>query len=195
MRTGFVGIALPGKPDYHGDMDGFTPESADSLIASAVAVLGIDRDAVVLQHHRDNIASLIRTMLAHGRERHDPVRTMTACMGDRWTPLLMNLLCGGPLRFGELRRLASLVSVEGEISQHVLTLKLRSLERDGLVSRTVVREVLLRSEYALTELGCHAHEQYRSMMRWAEHATPRIRAAREAYDRRHGTATDDDGGE
>jgi DNA-binding HxlR family transcriptional regulator len=163
------------------------------LIAVAFAALGTHHEDAELQRHRDNLSALIATMLAHGRDRHDPVRTMTACMGDRWTPLLMNLLSGGPMRFGELRRLASLISVEGEISQHVLTMKLRNLERDGLVLRTVVKEVLLRSDYALTELGHHAYKQYLLMMRWAEDATPRIRAARQAYDRLHGAPADDDG--
>jgi DNA-binding HxlR family transcriptional regulator len=164
---------------------------AEQLIAEAAAVLAADRHGEALQLHLGNAEQLIRAMLTHGRERQDPVRTLTACMGDRWTPLIMNLLNGGVLRFGELRRLVRIISVEGDISQHVLTLKLRLLERDGLVSRTVSgSETLTRTEYSLTPLGHGAYEQYQSMMRWAEQATPLIRAARQSYEAAHGRAED-----
>jgi DNA-binding HxlR family transcriptional regulator len=160
--------------------------SAEQLIAEATAVLSAEHEGQVLQRHLDNVSALIRAMLAHGRERSDPVRTMTAGMGDRWTPLIMNLLNGGPLRFGELRRLVRIIAAEGDISQHVLTLKLRMLERDGLLLRTLMAGALPRTEYSLTPLGHGAYEQYQSMMHWAEQATPFIRAARQAYDHVHG---------
>lgn len=161
------------------------PDDTEGLIEAAVATVANDRNTADQQHHADNLTSLVSAMMAHGRLRQDPVRTLTACLGDRWTPLIMNLLIGGMLRFGELRRLICLVSVEGDISQRMLTLKLRLLERDGLVQRTVTKEATPRVEYRLTPLGLGAYRQYEAVMHWAEQATPAIRCARLAYDAQH----------
>ena len=167
------------------------PCSAPDLIARARAALSTDRDAASLQRHADNLGALVGAMLAHGRERHDPVRTLTACLGDRWTPLILNLLVGGSLRFGELRRLMCIISIEGDVSQRMLTVKLRLLERDGLVLRRQTAHVPPRVEYGMTPLGQGAYAQYLAVMHWAENATPVIRQAREAYDATHGPAPAD----
>ena len=97
----------------------------------------------------------------------------------------MHLLSGGMLRHTELRRLIRVVSAEHDISQRVLTLKLRVLERDGLVARSVTYDVPPRVEYRLTELGETAYGHFAALVRWAEQATPAIRAARLDHDRRH----------
>ena len=68
-------------------------------------------------------------------------------IGDKWTVLVVNLLGQGPKRFSEIKREV------GGISQRMLTLTLRALERDGLVTRTVHPTVPPSVEYALTELG------------------------------------------
>ncbi len=152
----------------------------------ALAALGPGRDAAARRRHADNLAGLLRAMAAHGRERDDPVRTVPALLGDRWSSLVMNLLAGGMLRHGELRRLIGAVSSEGGISQRMLTLKLRLLERDGLVARGITAETPPRVEYALTALGAEAHAHYLALLRWTEAATPAIRAARAAFDAGNG---------
>jgi DNA-binding HxlR family transcriptional regulator len=68
-------------------------------------------------------------------------------VGDKWSMLTINMLADGPKRFSELRR-----SIEG-ISQRMLTLTLRGLERDGLVTRTVTPSIPPRVDYELTEVG------------------------------------------
>lgn len=68
-------------------------------------------------------------------------------IGDKWTVLLVAMLKDGPMRFNEMKR-----GVNG-ISQRMLTLTLRGLERDGLVTRTVYPTVPPKVEYALTALG------------------------------------------
>jgi DNA-binding HxlR family transcriptional regulator len=68
-------------------------------------------------------------------------------VGDKWSVFIVGTLGGGPQRFSELRR-----GIEG-ISQRMLTLTLRGLERDGLVTRTVYPSVPPRVEYALSKLG------------------------------------------
>src|SRR5579872_7464803 len=85
---------------------------------------------------------------------HEPgecklVSETLARIGDKWTVLVVELLCAGrgPMRFNEIRRAI------GGISQRMLTLTLRSLERDGLVTRTVHPTIPPRVDYALTALG------------------------------------------
>ena len=76
-----------------------------------------------------------------------PVATTVQLIGNKWKLLILRNLLARPWRFNELRR-----DLDG-ISQKVLTESLRSLEEDGIVSRTVYAEVPPRVEYALTELG------------------------------------------
>ena len=76
-----------------------------------------------------------------------PVATTVQLIGNKWKLLILRNLLARPWRFNELRR-----NLEG-ISQKVLTESLRSLEEDGIVSRTVYAEVPPRVEYALTDLG------------------------------------------
>ena len=77
-----------------------------------------------------------------------PVATTVALIGSKWKLLIMRNLLSRPWRFNELKK-----DLEG-ISQKVLTDSLRSMEADGLLTRTVYPEVPPRVEYALTELGC-----------------------------------------
>src|SRR3954452_10601651 len=77
----------------------------------------------------------------------EKVSAVLARLGDKWSVLIVMLLQEGPRRFNEIRRL-----VDG-ISQRMLTLTLRGLERDGLVSRKVYPTVPPKVEYTLTDLG------------------------------------------
>jgi DNA-binding HxlR family transcriptional regulator len=75
------------------------------------------------------------------------VSDVLARIGDKWTIYVVRLLSDGPMRFNEIRRAV------GSISQRMLTLTLRGLERDGLVTRTVYPTIPPRVDYELTELG------------------------------------------
>ncbi|HEY7957447.1 MAG TPA: helix-turn-helix domain-containing protein [Polyangia bacterium] len=99
-------------------------------------------------------------------------------VGDKWSVYIVAMLSGGPLRFSELRR-----RIEG-ISQRMLTLTLRSLERDGLVTRTVHPTVPPSVEYALTRLGRTLIAPVMALVAWAEKNKTRIQQARNAFDRR-----------
>jgi DNA-binding HxlR family transcriptional regulator len=104
------------------------------------------------------------------------VREILDRVGDKWSVLVISLLGGGGQRFSELRR-----AIDG-ISQRMLTLTLRQLERDGLVSRTVYATVPPRVDYALTPLGESVLEPIMALTRWAaEHGTD-IARARVEYD-------------
>ena len=97
-------------------------------------------------------------------------------IGDKWTVLVVELLAGGPMRFNELRRTI------GDISQRMLTLTLRGLERDGLVTRTVFPTVPPRVDYELTKLGRTLREPLVAIADWARKHRPAMLEARKAFD-------------
>ena len=97
-------------------------------------------------------------------------------IGDEWTVLVVGELGGGAKRFNEIRR--SL----GSISQRMLTLTLRGLERDGLVTRTVFPTVPPRVDYELTKLGRSLLEPVNGLGLWARQNQPAIQQARERFD-------------
>lgn len=98
-------------------------------------------------------------------------------VADKWSLMVVVLLEHRTLRFTELRR-----DIDG-ISQRMLAVTLRRLERDGLVRRTVHPVVPPRVEYALTPLGRTLHEAVRALVVWTESNQDAIAAARTAYDR------------
>ncbi|MGP9019272.1 winged helix-turn-helix transcriptional regulator [Streptomyces sp. BR1] len=104
------------------------------------------------------------------------VRQILDRVADKWSLLVIALLDRRVLRFTELRR-----EIDG-ISQRMLTVTLRQLERDGLVSRTVHPVVPPRVEYALTPLGGTLHHTIRSLVTWTEEHQSEIAAARASYD-------------
>jgi len=106
-------------------------------------------------------------------------RTVTEILsrvGDKWSVQVVVQMGEGPKRFNELRR-----SVTG-ISQRMLTLTLRGLERDGLVTRTVYPTIPPRVDYQLTGLGCSLLKTVRGLGEWAIQNRDEILAARRRFD-------------
>ena len=106
-------------------------------------------------------------------------RTVTEILsrvGDKWSVQVVVQLGEGPRRFNELRR-----SVSG-ISQRMLTLTLRGLERDGLVTRTVYPTIPPRVDYQLTGLGCSLLKTVRGLGEWAIANRDEILEARQRFD-------------
>ena len=106
------------------------------------------------------------------------VRQILDRIADKWSLLVIALLDNRRLRFTELRR-----EIDG-VSQRMLTVTLRSLERDGMVKRTVYPVVPPRVEYELTSLGRTLHTTIQSLVTWTEAHQEEIAAARTAYDTR-----------
>ncbi len=96
-------------------------------------------------------------------------------IGDKWTVLAVGVLEQGPLRYNEVRR-----SISG-ISQRMLTLTLKNLERDGLVTRTMYATIPPRVDYELTELGRNLLVPLRSLREWAVRHRPAMLAARKRF--------------
>jgi DNA-binding HxlR family transcriptional regulator len=107
-------------------------------------------------------------------------REMLARVGDKWSVYVIHVLGdAGTLRFNELRS-----RVDG-ISQRMLTVTLRGMERDGLVTRTVYPEVPPRVEYGLTRLGRTLRQLVRGLVEWSSAHLTEVDAARAAYDARN----------
>jgi DNA-binding HxlR family transcriptional regulator len=106
------------------------------------------------------------------------VREVLNRVGDKWSVLIVQLLADGPKRFSDLRR-----AIEG-ISQRMLTLTLKGLERDGLVTRTVFPVIPMRVEYELTELGRTLRKPIQALAKWAQENRERIQQSRNQYDAR-----------
>ena len=106
-----------------------------------------------------------------------PVRDVLDRIGDAWTILVMLELTRGPRRFNALRR-----AIDG-VSQRMLTVTLRNLERDGLVRRRVTPTTPPQVEYSLTAEGISLNAPIFALAAWAEAHQPSINAARAAYDR------------
>jgi DNA-binding HxlR family transcriptional regulator len=110
------------------------------------------------------------------------IREILGRIGDKWSLFVIFRLGDGPQRFTTLKR-----AVDG-ISQRMLTVTLRGLERDGIVSRTMYPVMPPRVDYALTPLGHTLLDAVGALMAWVDEHLPEVDAARDAYDAR---ATDD----
>lgn len=131
----------------------------------------------------NKIAVLADDMERHGKERDAPVREVMGLLGDRWSTLILLVLATGTWRHAELRRMLGQLSAEQAISQRVLTLKLRTLERDGFVARTASAEVPPKVSYELTPLGSELQGEARRLIDWINARASAIHHAREGFDR------------
>jgi DNA-binding HxlR family transcriptional regulator len=105
--------------------------------------------------------------------------SILARVGDKWSVFVIMLLGGGPRRFNEIKRMV------GGISQRMLTLTLRGLERDGLVTRTVFPTIPPRVDYELTDLGRGLWTPVEALGKWAHDHQVEIEDARARFDRRN----------
>src|SRR6266446_4840577 len=104
------------------------------------------------------------------------VASILARVGDKWSVFVIMLLGDGPRRFNEIKRMV------GGISQRMLTLTLRGLERDGLVTRTVFPTIPPRVDYELTPLGTSLQLPISNLGEWAYANRRKIEAARSRFD-------------
>jgi DNA-binding HxlR family transcriptional regulator len=112
------------------------------------------------------------------------ISQVLARIGEKWSVLIIIMLAEKTRRFSELKRAI------GGVSQRMLTLSLRGLERDGLVKRTVFAVVPPRVEYELTPLGRSLHVPVSALGAWARGHLAEIDAAREAFDRKEALAAE-----
>lgn len=104
------------------------------------------------------------------------ISTLLSRIGDKWTVLVVATLGDGPRRFNELRREIP------SVSQRMLTLTLRNLERDGIVSRTVTPSIPPRVDYELTALGHSLLKPITALTQWALDNIEHIHGAQARFD-------------
>ena len=110
------------------------------------------------------------------------VNNILSTIGDKWTVLVVVTLSRGPMRFNELKRAV------GDISQRMLTLTLRGMERDGFVKRTVAPTNPPRVDYELTPLGHSLREPVEALGRWAFDHQGEIKRAQARFDAKQADA-------
>ncbi|MEZ5721554.1 MAG: helix-turn-helix domain-containing protein [Paracoccaceae bacterium] len=113
--------------------------------------------------------------------RDAPVREVMARLGDNWSALILKVLATGTYRHATLKRVIGALSSEGEISQRMLTLRLRALERDGFARRTEHATVPPRVCYDLTDLGRGLVAEFDRLLGWIETHEAAITAARARF--------------
>ncbi len=109
------------------------------------------------------------------------VASILARVGDKWSVFVIMMLSDGPRRFNELKRMIA------GISQRMLTLTLRGLERDGLVTRTIYPSIPPRVDYELTDLGRGLQQPVVALGLWAKTHQGQIETARKRFDERNET--------
>src|SRR6201994_2451703 len=109
------------------------------------------------------------------------VASVLARVGDKWSVFVIMMLDDGPKRFNELKRMI------GGISQRMLTLTLRGLERDGLITRTVFPTIPPRVDYEMTDLGRGLSKPVQALGQWAFEHKQEIEIARTRFDQRNDT--------
>ena len=122
-----------------------------------------------------------------GGEPSGPVSELSPCraravlqrVGDKWSMYAIDLLGQGTMRFSELHR-----SIDG-ITARMLTVTLRGLERDGIVTRTIHPVIPPRVEYELTPMGLTLLDAIGKLVTWADSHLPEISAAQAVYDANH----------
>jgi DNA-binding HxlR family transcriptional regulator len=105
-----------------------------------------------------------------------PSRQVLGALSDKWVTLVLTALADAPRRYSELSR-----TIAG-VSQKMLTQTLRTLERDGLITRTITPSVPVRVDYELTSLGRTLLPVVRAIKDWSERHIAEIHTARTAYD-------------
>jgi DNA-binding HxlR family transcriptional regulator len=106
-----------------------------------------------------------------------PTRLLLDRIGDKWTVLVLSLIRNEPQHFNALRR-----SIEG-LTQKMLSQTLKALERDGLITRTVLPTTPVSVEYAITPLGRTLAATLDGLTRWARDHIGEVAAAQRRYDR------------
>lgn len=119
---------------------------------------------------------LMVTALTKGAAAQCPVRQVLSKVTGKWQILIVLSLEDGPLRFGELKRTI------GDVTQRVLTENLRSLERDGYLTRTVEPGPPVAVHYELTAIGRELMDLLKPVVAWAASRHDLVRRARELFD-------------
>lgn len=158
--------------------------NARLVLDEVASILGVEKEGLDRHPRGSFIAEMVRLMDRDGHNPDDPVRATTARIGDKWCTLILMLLRSGSLRSTPLRRLVSTIAGL-EISTKVMSEKLRTLERDGFVTRTMSSAAPPQVTYDLTDLGGRLADRVTDLVMWVTNAVPEIQRARRDFDEQH----------
>ncbi|MCO6187586.1 helix-turn-helix domain-containing protein [Rhizobium sp. L1K21] len=127
------------------------------------------------------LVRLAKTMGDPPPARDAPQREVLARLGDNWSALIIKVLATGTFRHSTLKRVISDLSSEKKISQRMLTLRLRALERDGFVARKEYHSNVPTVVYSLTPLGYELSAELDHIIGWIEDRMDQILAARATF--------------
>ena len=169
-----------------------TVKHLEHTLASVDRILARNPDPTEAPEAAGLLRALVLEMAADGNpSRSDPMREILARLGDKWSPLLLMLLRTGSFRHATLRRLVGVISSEGDISQRMLTLRLRALERDGLIRRRVLSTVPSAVMYSLTDAGHGLVAHLDALNAWTRTHSEAIRVAQAHFAARSPRAAED----
>jgi DNA-binding HxlR family transcriptional regulator len=156
----------------------------DDVLIQIDALLRRDPVAVGGTAAGARLRDMLTDMAATGNRRQDPMREVLARIGDKWSVLLLLLLDMRSFRHSTLRRLVGLVSADGAISPRIFRIRIRALERDGLVLRQELSTNPPAVVYSLTDNGRGLVKQIESVMQWTRSHCEELRCAQQQFDMR-----------
>ncbi|HET9975044.1 MAG TPA: helix-turn-helix domain-containing protein [Streptosporangiaceae bacterium] len=190
MNTGHAAPGYEPRGAAAGRPGAADPDAASEMEAACVAEAGSEADVLCAAEaagtaevpRAAEAAAGAGTAAATAAGAHPTTcraREVLQRVGDKWSVLVIDLLGQGTMRFTELHR-----AIDG-ITARMLTVTLRGLERDGIVTRTIHPVIPPRVEYALTPMGRTLLDTIGQLVSWTDSHLPEIEAARAAYDARH----------
>lgn len=177
MNTGQAAPGYEPRGAAAGRPGAADPDAASEMEAACAAEAG--SEAGVLRAAEAAGGAGTAALVAGAHPTTCRAREVLQRVGDKWSVLVIDLLGQGTLRFTELHR-----AIDG-ITARMLTVTLRGLERDGIVTRTIHPVIPPRVEYALTPMGRTLLDTIGQLVSWTDSHLPEIEAARAAYDARH----------
>lgn len=138
-----------------------------------------------LKRRLARLEQILTRMRANNVEPGSPSLEIPRYFGDRWSPLILLVLSTGTYRHTELQRVINVLSEANNtstISQHILTRKLRSLQRDGFIDRKAWAVVPPRTDYSLSAMGEQFMDLLWGMLDWVDDNAHRIQQARQRFD-------------
>lgn len=145
-------------------------------------------ESIAVRSDDPRIAALseLATQMGTPPGRDAPVREVMARLGDNWSALILKVLATGTYRHATLKRVIGALSAEGAISQRMLTLRLRALERDGFIARKEQPTTPPRVCYRLTPMGRDLTGEFDRLLGWIERHADDVAAARARFRSGHG---------
>lgn len=148
--------------------------------------VGAALGAVDLPHQdnaqRDRLMRLSRLLAGYEMVRENPIVNVVDHVGNYWRSWILVILQTGTYRYTTIMKVLNAVDPSHPISQRMLTLGLRLLERDGLVERRDVEDVRRHVEYSLTPIGRELSERFLSLVEWIDSQAETFEQSRSAYD-------------